>query len=288
MASELKPSSPFKPRPGTTDAQIEGNISRLYWVEKILLHLQTLACHSHQLSSNSHPTLVLLWPGHDSWENSHTNSRLSTLINFHATPVRVWPGHESWENSHTNSRLSTLINSCSRLTRTWKLRKLSYKLSLVNSHQLLFSLTRTWELRKFSYKLSLFNSHQLLFSFDQDMRIEKTLIQTLACQLSSTLMQLLFSFDQDMRVEKTLIQTHAYQLSPTSHATLCSRLTRTGELTRHLYNIFTTILSFQKYVASWNLAVPPACFPIKTAPLLPDIPRVLSHNRASTFLLPSP
>ena len=50
---------------------------------------------------------------------------------------------------------------------------------------------------------------QLLFSFDQDMGVEKTLIQTVACQLSSTLMELLFSFDQDKRVEKTLIQTLA-------------------------------------------------------------------------------
>ena len=41
---------------------------------------------------------------------------------------------------------------------------------------------------------------QLLFSFEQDMRVEKALIQTVACQLSSTLMQLLFSFDQDMKV----------------------------------------------------------------------------------------
>ena len=56
---------------------------------------------------------------------------------------------------------------------------------------------------------------QLLFSFDQDMRVEKTLIQTLASQLSSTLMQLLYSFDQGMRVEKTLIQTLACQLSST-------------------------------------------------------------------------
>ena len=53
---------------------------------------------------------------------------------------------------------------------------------------------------------------QFLFSFNQDMRVEKTLIQTLACQLSSTLAQLLFSFDQDMRVEETLIQTFASQL----------------------------------------------------------------------------
>ena len=47
------------------------------------------------------------------------------------------------------------------------------------------------------------------------MRVDKTLIQTLACQLSSTLMQLLFSFDQDMRVEKTLKQTLTSQLSST-------------------------------------------------------------------------
>ena len=45
------------------------------------------------------------------------------------------------------------------------------------------------------------------------MTVEKTFIQTLSCQLSSTLMQLLFSFDQDMTVEKTLIQTVAGQLS---------------------------------------------------------------------------
>ena len=47
------------------------------------------------------------------------------------------------------------------------------------------------------------------------MIVEKALVQTLACQLLSTLMQLLFSFDQDMRVEKTLIQTLASQLSST-------------------------------------------------------------------------
>jgi hypothetical protein len=56
---------------------------------------------------------------------------------------------------------------------------------------------------------------QLLFSFDQGMRVEKTLVQTLASQLSSTLMQLLFSFDRGMRVEKTLVQTLASQLSST-------------------------------------------------------------------------
>jgi hypothetical protein len=100
----------------------------------------------------------------------------STLINSHATLVLVWPGHESWENSHANSRFSTLM--------------------------------------------------QLLFSFDRDMRVEKTLTQTLASQLSSTLMQLLFSFDRGRRVEKTPMQTLASQLSCNS----CSRLTGAGEL----------------------------------------------------------
>ena len=54
---------------------------------------------------------------------------------------------------------------------------------------------------------------------------EKTLIQTLACQLSLTLMQLLFSFCKDMRVNKK------YKLSlVNSHQPLCnscSRLTTT-------------------------------------------------------------
>ena len=54
-----------------------------------------------------------------------------------------------------------------------------------------------------------------LFSFDQDMRVEKTLIQTLTCQLSSTVLQLLSSFDQDMRVEKTPIQTLSCKFSST-------------------------------------------------------------------------
>ena len=56
---------------------------------------------------------------------------------------------------------------------------------------------------------------QLLFSFDQDMRVEKTLIQTLACQLSSTLMQLLFSFDQNISCKLSLLSTLI-----NSHATL--------------------------------------------------------------------
>ena len=67
---------------------------------------------SYKLSLlKSRATLVLVWPGQESWENFHTNSRLSALINSHATLVVVWPGHESWENSHTNPHFSSLINS---------------------------------------------------------------------------------------------------------------------------------------------------------------------------------
>ena len=43
-------------------------------------------------------------------------------------------------------------------------------------------------------------------SFDQDMRIEKTLTQTLASKLSLTLMQLLFLFDQDNQDMKIKIK----------------------------------------------------------------------------------
>jgi hypothetical protein len=113
---------------------------------------------------NSHATLVLVWPGHENWENSHANSHFSTLmqplfsfargmriektliqtlasqlscnscsrltwawhlrqlscklspLNSHATLVLVWPGHENWENSHANPRFSTLTNVWAGLT----------------------------------------------------------------------------------------------------------------------------------------------------------------------------
>ena len=50
-----------------------------------------------------------------------------------------------------------------------------------------------------------------LTSFDWRIRVERTLVQTLASQLSSTLT----SFDRHMRVERTLVQTLASQLSST-------------------------------------------------------------------------
>ena len=76
----------------------------------------------------------------------------------------------SYKLSLINSRQLS-CNSCSRLTRTRELRKLSYKLSLGNSHQLSCNscsrLTRTWYLRKLSYKLPLVNSHNSHATFNK-------------------------------------------------------------------------------------------------------------------------
>jgi hypothetical protein len=116
---------------------------------------------------NAHATLVLAWPGHENWENSHGNSRFSTLINSHATLVLVWPGHENWENSHANSRLPTLINSHVTLVLVWpgmRIEKtLMQTLASQREHQLSCNscsrLIGAWELRKLSCKLSLLNSN---------------------------------------------------------------------------------------------------------------------------------
>ena len=180
--------------------QLSSSFDKRIRVERTLV--QTLAS---QLSS----TLILVWQAHQSWENSRANSRFSTLINSHprltsaselrelscklsflnshilsssfdqrirvertlvqtlashlsSTLILVWPAHQSWENSRANSRFSTLINSHPRLTSASELRELSCKLSLLNSHI-------------------------LSSSFDQRMRVERTLVQTLASQLTSTL-----------------------------------------------------------------------------------------------------
>jgi hypothetical protein len=115
-------------------------------VEKTLMW--TLAC---QLSCNSCSRLI------KQWKLRKLSCKLS-LLNSHATLVLVWSSNESWENSHVNSRFSTLMqllfsfdqamkvektlmqtlasqlscNSCSRLIKQWKLRKLSWKLSWNN------------------------------------------------------------------------------------------------------------------------------------------------------------
>ena len=84
------------------------------------------------------------------------------------------------------------------------------------------------------------------------MSVEKTLIQTLASQLSSTLMQLLFSFDQDMRVEKTLIQTLASQLSCNMHNShaACTTLMQHAQLSCNMHNSRARLTTAKKWALS--------------------------------------
>ena len=160
---------------------------------------------------NSHATLVLVRPEHESWWNPHLNSRLSTLmqllfsfdqdtrvdenshrklslVNSHATLVLVWPGHESWWNSHANSRLSTLMQLLFSFDQDMRVDENSHVNSLiVNSHATLVLVWpghESWLMKVSSWTLRLSTLMQLLFSFDQDMRVDETLMQTFACQLS--------------------------------------------------------------------------------------------------------
>ena len=77
-------------------------------------------------------------------ENSHTNFCWSTLINFNVIFVLVWPEHESWENSHT--LIDRVVNShqlwCnSSLTRTQELKN-----SHTNSRSSLTHATLTYNI----------------------------------------------------------------------------------------------------------------------------------------------
>jgi hypothetical protein len=151
-------------------------------VEKTLM--QTLAS---QLSCTSCSRLTRAWKLRKLW------CKLS-LLNSHASLVLVWPGHESWKNSDVNSRFSTLMrllfsfdqgmrvektlmqtlasqlscNFCSRLTRAWELRKLWCKLSLLNSHATLVLVWPGHESWENSHANSRFSTlMQLLFLFEQ-------------------------------------------------------------------------------------------------------------------------
>jgi hypothetical protein len=223
---------------------------------------------------NSQATLVLVWSRHESLSEKtliqSTNSHFSTLMQLLFSFDRSMRVEKTFMQTLA-SQLS--CNSCSRLIaiEAWESRKLSYKLSLINSHQLssnsCYRLIEAWELRKLSCQLSLINSHatlvlvwskheswenfhanshlstlmQLLFSFDRSMRVEKTFMQTLAYQLSSTLMQLLFSFDRGMRVEKTLVQTLACQLSFSFDQGL-------GHKSIHVFSISVSIIHIGQYI----------------------------------------
>jgi hypothetical protein len=96
----------------STLMQLLFSFDRGFRVEKTLMH--TLAS---QLSCNSCSRLTRAWELRKLSCNSCSRLtgawelRKLSLLNSHATLVLVWPGHESWENSHANSRFSTLINS---------------------------------------------------------------------------------------------------------------------------------------------------------------------------------
>ena len=124
MASELKPSSPFKPRPGTSDAQIEGNMSVLYCIEK------TKAGESQGRAPGQASDYALRDP---------TILTVAPIIR-HFTKISGPQLSPRYFAPPAPPPLSPAL--------------------------------------------------------------EKTLIQTFAYQLSSTLMQLLFLFDEDMRVKK--------------------------------------------------------------------------------------
>ena len=98
---------------------------------------------------------------------------------------------------------------------------------------------------------------QLLFSFDRGMRIEKTLMQTLASQLSLILMQLLFSFDRGMKVEKTLMETLASQLSSTLMQLLFSfdRDTRVEKSLMKNLNFYSRFVSGCMYLRASGFTI---------------------------------
>ena len=74
---------------------------------------------------------------------------------------------------------------------------------------------------------------QLLFSFDQDVRVQKTLIQTLACQLSCNSCSRLTRTVKLENLSYKLWFVNSHQLSCNS----CSRLTRTLELEKLSYKL---------------------------------------------------
>jgi hypothetical protein len=101
---------------------------------------------SHQLSCNSCSRLI------GARELGKLSCKLS-LLNSHATLVLVWSGHESWENSHA-CKLSTLINTHSRLTRTLLNR---YECTWVRGCSLVCPcLGNTYSSASYNYKVQLY------------------------------------------------------------------------------------------------------------------------------------
>jgi hypothetical protein len=132
----------------------------------------------------------------------HANRRLSTLMQLLFSIDRCMRVEKTLIMQTLACQLS--CNSCSRLIKQWKLRKLSCKLSLVNSYATLTCsrLIKQWKLRKLSCKLSFVNSRAtVVLVWLSNESWENSHVNSRL----STLVQLLFSFDQAMKVEKALM-----------------------------------------------------------------------------------
>ena len=69
---------------------------------------------------NCHATLVLLWPGRESWWNRHVNSRLSTLMHALYLPrVQCGVKFVAWDYPIITGRDETLDNTTSLLS-SWE------------------------------------------------------------------------------------------------------------------------------------------------------------------------
>ena len=92
---------------------------------------------SYRVSCNSCSRLTL-W----TWELMKLSCNLS-LVNSHATVVLVWQGHESWWNSHANSRWSTLTKLLFPFDEDMRVdENFHCQLSLINFHETLEQNTR--------------------------------------------------------------------------------------------------------------------------------------------------
>jgi hypothetical protein len=133
----------------------------------------------YNISQRSFGILLILWCSFKLWWNfcpglssSKGNMlppcRPRTVWAMGAVaPVAPAPLGMRVEKTLTQTLASQLsCNSCSRLTGAWELRKLTHKLSLLNSHQLSCNscsrLNGSWELRKLSLDKPSYSLHQVL------------------------------------------------------------------------------------------------------------------------------
>ena len=139
----------------------------------------------------------------ESWQARVCMRVFSTLMSWSNKNTSCMRVDESWQARVCMRVFSNLMSwsnenkSCMRVDESWQarvcMRVFSNFMSWSNEDKSCMRVDESWQARVLY--------HATLFVLT--MRVEKTLIQTLACQLSSTLMQLLFVFDQNMRNSQT-------------------------------------------------------------------------------------